>query len=91
MSWFFSQLPKRAGKVPDKAAACLGAYSEQLPQLVCKPYENNIRPATPDSQGNIQPRKFIPTDLEIIAAKLPVKEQQKKIQNSTAEIFKKLI
>lgn len=89
MSWFFSQLPKRAGKIPDKTAACLGAYSEQLSQLVCKPYENNIRPATPASQGNIQPRKSIPTDLEIIAAKLSVKEQQQKIQNLSAENFKK--
>lgn len=87
--FFFSQLPKRAGKIPEKAAACLGAYSEQLLQLVCKPYENNIRPVTPDSQGNIQPRKSIPTDLEIIAAKLSVKEQQQKFQNLSAEIKKK--
>lgn len=44
---------------------------------------------TPDSQGNIQPRKSIPTDLEIIAAKLSVKEQQQKFQNLSAEIKKK--
>lgn len=72
---------KELARSQRKLQLCLGAYSQQLLQLVCKPYENNIRPVTPDSQGNIQPRKSIPTDLEIIAANLSVKEQQQKIQN----------
>lgn len=80
---FFSlhNYQKELARSQRKLQFCLDAYSEQLLQLVCKPYENNIRPVTPDSQGNIQPRKSIPTDLEIIAANLSVKEQQQKIQN----------
>lgn len=90
---FFSlhNYQKELARSQRKLQFCLDAYSEQLLQLVCKPYENNIRPVTPDSQGNIQPRKSIPTDLEIIAANLSVKEQQQKIQNWTAKVLKKPI
>lgn len=75
--FFPQQLPKELARSQTELQL-VGAYSEQLLQLVCKPYENNIRPVTPDSWGNIQPRKSIPTDLEIVAAKLSGKEQQQK-------------
>lgn len=44
----FSQLPKELARSQRKLQL-VGVYSEQLLQLVCKPYENNIRPVITNS------------------------------------------